>query len=259
ARRRGAERVMSDASITSVRLQQQFASAILAQHAAHGDETLLVKREAWRDVMRFLHDTPELRYDMLLDLTAVDYLAMGRTPRYEVVAHLYSLPHNQRVRLKAPVPDDDPRIDSLMPVWEGANWFEREIYDMFGITFDGHPDLRRILLYQAFEGHPLRKDYPQDKEQPLDHNAFDPSFDMNKSNELATHTRHMLWHMGPFHPAMQGVIPLSLELVGETVVDGDTELRFLHRAFEKESESHTSTQVIPYTGRLNYVPPLINN
>ena len=85
-------------------------------------------------------------------LTAVDYLTMGRTPRYEVVAHLYSLPHNQRVRLKTPVPDDDPRLDSLMPVWEGANWFEREVYDMFGLTFDGHPDLRRILLYQGFEG-----------------------------------------------------------------------------------------------------------
>ena len=250
---------MSDASITSVRLQQRFGSAILAQHTAHGDDTLVVQRAAWRDIMQFLRDDPDLRYDFLMDLTAVDYLVMGRTPRYEVVAHLYSLAHNQRVRLKAPVPDDDPRIDSLMPVWEGANWFEREIYDMFGITFDGHPDLRRILLYQGFEGHPLRKDYPQDKEQPLDHNAFDPSFYMNKRNEQGTETRHMLLHMGPSHPAMHGVIHLTLELDGETVVDGDTEIGYLHRAFEKESESHTYTQVIPYTDRLNYVSPLINN
>ena len=250
---------MSDASSTSVRLQQRFGSAILAQHAAHGDDTLVVQRAAWRDIMRFLRDDPDLRYDFLMDLTAVDHLVMGRTPRYEVVAHLYSLPHNQRVRLKAPVPDDDARIDSLMPVWEGANWFEREVYDMFGITFDGHPDLRRILLYQGFEGHPLRKDYPQDKEQPLDHNAFDPSFYMNKRNDQGTETRHMLLHMGPSHPAMHGVIHLTLELDGETVVDGDTEIGYLHRAFEKESESHTYTQVIPYTDRLNYVSPLINN
>ena len=250
---------MSDASVTSVRLQQQFGSAILAQHAAHGDDTLVVKREAWREIMRFLRDDPDLRYSFLMDLTAVDYLTMGRTPRYEVVVHLYSLPHNQRVRLKAPVPDDDPRIDSLMPVWEGANWFEREVYDMFGLTFDGHPDLRRILLYQGFEGYPLRKDYPQDKEQPLDHNAFDPSFYMNKRNDQGTETRHMLLHMGPSHPAMHGVIHLTLELDGETVVDGDTEIGYLHRAFEKESESHTYTQVIPYTDRLNYVSPLINN
>jgi len=250
---------MSDASITSVRLQQQFASAILVQHAAHGDDTLVVQREAWRDVMQFLRDDPELRYDVLMDLTAVDYLTMGRTPRYEVVAHLYSLPHNQRVRLKTPVPDDDPRLASLMPVWEGANWFEREVYDMFGLTFDGHPDLRRILLYEGFEGHPLRKDYPQDKEQPLDHNAFDPSFYENKRTEQGREMRHLFLHMGPSHPAMHGVIHLILELDGETIIDGDTEIGYLHRAFEKESESHTYTQVIPYTDRLNYVSPLINN
>ena len=125
---------MSDVSVTSARLQQQFGTAILAQHTTHGDDTLVVSRDAWRAVMRFLRDDPDLRYNFLMDLTAVDYLTLGRTPRYEVVAHLYSLPHNQRVRLKAPVPEDDPRIDSLMPVWEGANWFEREAYDMFGLT-----------------------------------------------------------------------------------------------------------------------------
>ena len=160
-----------EASVTSARLQQAFADAVLSQHAEHGDDTLTVRREAWRDVGRFLRDEPDLRYNVLMDLTAADYLTQDREPRYEVVAHLYSLAHNQRVRLKALVPEDDPRVDSLMPVWEGANWFEREVYDMFGITFDGHPDLRRILLYNGFEGHPLRKDYPQDREQPLDHNA----------------------------------------------------------------------------------------
>jgi NADH-quinone oxidoreductase subunit C/D len=250
---------MNDKSVTLTKLQQRFPQAILAQHADHGDDTATVARESWREIARFLRDDPDLRYNFLMDLTAADYLTMGRIPRYEVVAHLYSLEHNQRVRLKAPVPDDDPRIDSLMPVWEGANWFEREVYDMFGITFDGHPDLRRILLYEGFEGHPLRKDYPQEKEQPLDHNAFDPSFFESKRNAQGLETRHMLLHMGPSHPAMHGVIHLALELDGETVIDGDTEIGYLHRAFEKESESHTYTQVIPYTDRLNYVSPLINN
>jgi len=194
-----------------------------------------------------------------MDLTAVDNLTLERTPRFEVVTHLYSLPHNQRLRVKAPVPEDDPRIDSLLPVWEGANWFEREAYDMFGITFDGHHDLRRILLYEGFEGYPLRKDYPQDKEQPLQHHALDASFYQSKHNAQGTETRHMFMHMGPSHPAMHGVIHLTLELDGETVIDGDTEIGYLHRAFEKESESHTYTQVIPYTDRLNYVSPLINN
>ena len=250
---------MSPASVTLTTLQQRFPQAIVAQHAAHGDETVTVERASWRQVAQFLRDDPACRYNFLMDLTAVDYLTMGRTPRYEVVAHLYSLPHNQRLRLKTPVPDSEPRLDSLMPVWEGANWFEREIYDMFGLTFDGHPDLRRILLYEGFEGHPLRKDYPQDKEQPLDHNAFDPSFYEGKRNAQGVETRHMLLHMGPSHPAMHGVIHLTLELDGETIIDGDTEVGYLHRAFEKESESHTYTQVIPYTDRLNYVSPLINN
>lgn len=250
---------MMNASKTLTRLQQQFPQAVLAHHAEHGDDTATISREAWRDVARFLCDDADLRYDFLMDLTAADYLTMGRTPRYEVVAHLYSSLHNQRLRLKAPVPEADLHIDSLMPVWQGANWFEREVYDMFGLTFDGHPDLRRILLYEGFEGHPLRKDYPQDKEQPLDHNAFDPSFYENKQNAQGGETRHMLLHMGPSHPAMHGVIHLTLELDGETIVDGDTEVGYLHRAFEKESESHTYTQVIPYTDRLNYVSPLINN
>jgi NADH-quinone oxidoreductase subunit C/D len=250
---------MTNASKTFTKLQQQFPQAVLAHHAEHGDDTATISREAWRDVARFLRDDADLRYDFLIDLTAADYLTMGRTPRYEVVAHLYSSFHNQRMRLKAPVPEADLHIDSLMPVWQGANWFEREAYDMFGLVFDGHLDLRRILLYEGFEGHPLRKDYPQDKEQPLDHNAFDPSFYENKRNAQGGETHHMLIHMGPSHPAMHGVIHLTLELDGETVVDGDTEVGYLHRAFEKESESHTYTQVIPYTDRLNYVSPLINN
>ncbi len=250
---------MPNASKTLTKLQQQFPQTVLAHHADHGDDTVTVSRESWREISRFLRDDADLRYDFLMDVTAADYLPMGRTPRYEVVAHLYSSFHNQRLRLKAPVPEADLHIDSLMPVWKGANWFEREVYDMFGLTFDGHPDLRRILLYEGFEGHPLRKDYPQEKEQPLDHNAFDPSFYENKLHEQGGETRHMLLHMGPSHPAMHGVIHLTLELDGETIVDGDTEIGYLHRAFEKESESHTYTQVIPYTDRLNYVSPLINN
>lgn len=250
---------MSTESRTSARLKQRFAPVMLGQQTAHGEDTCTVTRASWREVMQFLRDDPDLQYNVLMDLTVVDYLAMPREARYEVVAHLYSLTHNQRIRLKAPVPDSDPRIDSLMPVWEGANWFEREAYDMFGISFDGHPDLRRILLYKGFEGHPLRKDYPQEKEQPLDHNASDPTFYMNKRNEQGIETRHMLLHMGPSHPAMHGVIHLTLELDGETIIDGDTEIGYLHRGFEKEAESHTYTQVIPYTDRLNYVSPLINN
>ena len=96
----------------------------------------------------------------------MDYLDK-RTPRFEVVYHLYSLSKNHRLRVKIPVAGEDPVVDSLTPLWKGANWLEREVWDMFGIRFRGHPDLRRILLYEQFEGYPLRKDYPVNYRQPL--------------------------------------------------------------------------------------------
>ena len=96
----------------------------------------------------------------------MDYLDK-RTPRFEVVYHLYSLSKNHRLRVKIPVAGEDPVVDSLTPLWKGADWLEREVWDMFGIRFRGHPDLRRILLYEQFEGYPLRKDYPVNYRQPL--------------------------------------------------------------------------------------------
>jgi NADH-quinone oxidoreductase subunit C len=98
-------------------------------------------------------------------VTAVDYL--GSVPRFEVVYHLYSSSRNHRLRLKVRVPEDAPRVPSVTSVWRGANWLERETYDMYGIRFDGHPNLTRIYLYPEFEGHPLRKDYPKERRQPL--------------------------------------------------------------------------------------------
>ncbi|MBI4227107.1 MAG: NADH-quinone oxidoreductase subunit C, partial [Candidatus Omnitrophica bacterium] len=91
----------------------------------------------------------------------------GASPRFEVVYHLYSLEYNRRVRLKVPVPGHDPMVESLTRLWPAANWFEREVWDMFGIRFLGHPDLKRLLMYEEFEGHPLRKDYPVNRRQPL--------------------------------------------------------------------------------------------
>jgi NADH-quinone oxidoreductase subunit C len=128
--------------------------------------------------MRQLKEDAELRMNFLVDLTAVDYL--GRDPRFEVVYHLRSFPagsHSDprhsgaRLRVKAPLSDPDdgsnPVIDSIVSLWAGANWFEREVWDLYGIKFRGHPDLRRILMYEEFIGHPLRKDYPKERRQPL--------------------------------------------------------------------------------------------
>jgi len=125
------------------------------------DETTIhVRREAYREVCRFLRDHARLSFNFLSDTTAVDMLRLRESPRFDVVAHLYSLPNRVRLRIKAGCDDGEP-VPSLTPLWNGANWMEREIYDMFGIILEGHPNLRRILLPDDWdEGHPLRKDYP---------------------------------------------------------------------------------------------------
>jgi NADH-quinone oxidoreductase subunit C len=147
------------------RLREGIADAVLASHAFRGDATAIVPREKLLEVCRFLCDDAELRFDMLVDVTAVDYL--GRIPRFEVVYHLYSLPLNHRMRIKVALEEGDARLPSLIPIWAGANWLERETWDLYGIVFEGHPELRRIYLYEEFQGHPLRKDYPKEKRQPL--------------------------------------------------------------------------------------------
>ena len=147
------------------RLLEALPDAVHATHAQHGDATAVVDAARIVPVLRLLRDEAGLEFDMLSDMTAVDWL--GESPRFELVYHLYSTVRNHRVRVKARVPEESPEIDSAIPVWPAANWLEREIWDLYGIRFRGHPDLRRLLLYEEFEGHPLRKDYPKERRQPL--------------------------------------------------------------------------------------------
>lgn len=149
-------------------LKAKFGDAILETHSQFGDDTAVVLASKWKEICRFLRDDPAMGFDMAVDLCGVDY--PDRTPRFEVVLHLYSVAKRHRLRLKARVGDsegDEAEIDTVTDVWVGVNWFEREAYDLMGITFKGHPDLRRILMYPEFVGHPLRKDYPANKTQPL--------------------------------------------------------------------------------------------
>ena len=152
------------------RLTARFGERIVETRDDRGDSTVVVDRAAFMELLRFSRDEPDLRFDVLMDLTAVDYAKFpGREdgPRFEVVYHLYSLPGNHRLRVKVRVEEDDPVVPSATPLWPIANWFEREVWDMFGIRFAGHPDLRRLLMYEEFHGHPLRKDYPVNRRQPL--------------------------------------------------------------------------------------------
>ena len=154
------------------RVQQQFSAGIIETHAFRGDETAIIRPASLRAVAGFLKETPELDFNFLMDLTAVDYLFYtgGRIQkefRFEVVYHFLSLEHNHRIRIKVPVDEKAPEVDSLVDLWPSANWYEREVWDMYGIRFKGHPNLKRILMYEQFQGHALRKDYPVNKRQPL--------------------------------------------------------------------------------------------
>jgi NADH-quinone oxidoreductase subunit C len=179
-------------------LRERFGEAILGSHTYRGDATVLVRRESLVEVARALKEEPAFQMSFLMDLTAVDYLMFGQKPtrgffspsgvqvrpkpeipdedpwpgplapgRFAVVYHFYSLRLKHRVRVEVILQEEDPNVDTLTSLWGGANWLEREVWDMFGIQFNGHPDLRRILMYEQFEGHPLRKDYPVKKRQPL--------------------------------------------------------------------------------------------
>lgn len=174
---------------------------VLGTHAYRGQETVMLAREGLLEVARFLRDDPAMRFDLLMDLTCVDYVRFGRAPssaptlatpsplpyamtptpsaerwergvsndayRFDVVYHVYSVVHHHRLRVKVPLTAADPVVDSLTGLWASANWFEREAWDMFGVVFRGHPNLTRLLMYEGFQGHPLRKDYPTNKRQPL--------------------------------------------------------------------------------------------
>jgi NADH/F420H2 dehydrogenase subunit C len=140
------------------RIQQAFPEAVLRVSSFRGETTLHLRAEDLLPVCRFLHGDPESAFDYLVDLCGAD--DHPGEPRFQVVYHLASLKTKLRLRLKIFLPGESPRASSVVPVWKGADWLEREAYDMYGITFEGHPDLRRILLTPEWEGYPLRKDYP---------------------------------------------------------------------------------------------------
>lgn len=141
------------------KIKERHPSDIREIKEFRGQVSVILKKDNIKEILRYLHDAPELNFDFLEDLCGVDYLGK-KEPRFEVVYHLFSMSHRHSIRLRAEVPEEDCSIESVVDIWKGANWHERECYDLFGIQFKGHPDLRRILLPEDWTGHPLRKDYP---------------------------------------------------------------------------------------------------
>jgi len=144
---------------------RKFPDDIIDSHNRLGNETVIIKKEALLKVCAFIKENRQLKMDMLVDLTCVDY--PEEAERFMMVYHFYSTENKYRLRVKAPVEEEDPYIDSLTGMWLNSNWPEREVYDMFGVKFNEHPNLKRLLMYESFEGHPLRKDYAITKRQPL--------------------------------------------------------------------------------------------
>lgn len=150
------------------KIRSSFPNLVTEALKQQSDEVVVIKKEGVRDVCNVLKNDPAFRFNVLMDLFAVDYLFWEeREFRFEVVYNLFSAPANKRLFIKARIPESDLAIDSVTSLWPAANWYEREVWDMFGIGFNGHPNLKRILMYEGFEGHPLRKDYPYNKRQPL--------------------------------------------------------------------------------------------
>ena len=250
------------------RLREHFPSDVLTGSVYRGDASLSVPADRLLEVARFVKEDPHLRFDMPIDVTAVDYI--GQRPRFEVVYHLLSTVHHHRLRLKARAPGENPVIPSVTPIWVGANWLERETYDMYGIQFSGHPDLRRIYLYDEFQGYPLRKDYPKEKRQPLigpgssraeltDTHPYSTDLPQLVGGRGMLDTELLRVQIGPSHPATHGTVRIVMDLDGETIVNADVQVGFLHRGFEKECESGYYYQAIPYTDRLNYCSSILCN
>ncbi len=257
-------------NLTAQKLTERFGEEVLEVIDFKGETTAVCKKGQLQDILTFLRDDTDLAYDRLTDLTAVDYSEYPgpeQDARFNVVYHLYSHPHNKRFRVRALVDEETCSIDSACPVWKGAEWPEREVFDMFGLQFKGHPDLRRILMPVNFRDYPLRKDYPLHGKGERDVIApEDPGFEGNPffdkddgGNKDPLASERMVLNLGPQHPATHGTLRLTLELEGERIVRCIPDIGYLHTGFEKLGEHHNYNQWVTVTDRMNYLSPLCNN
>ncbi|MEN6373005.1 MAG: NADH-quinone oxidoreductase subunit D [Armatimonadota bacterium] len=253
-------------------VRQNFPDAVLESDAANGELVLKIAPESLVAISQFLKDQPELSFDYPASITGVDW-----NDRMEMLYHLTSLSTGKKVVLKTDLDHENPEVESVVPVWKGADWQEREVYDLLGVRFTGHPNLKRILLPEGWEGYPLRKDYviPEDDRHFLpkdwselgedDPKAEEPVCYKTPGGELVCdepgrlRTEEIQLSMGPQHPSTHGVLRLEVVLDGEIVVDCRPDVGYLHRGIEKLAEMRTYIQFIPITDRLDYLSSMLNN
>ena len=267
---------MSDTPLLIQELHGRFGEATVSTEPTDDGVPLLwVSKDKICDVLRYLKTETEKPFRTLYDLTAIDERV--RTHRqnqpdgdFTVVYHLLSYERNADVRLKVALQDEYPSIQTVTDIWPSANWYEREVWDMFGVTFEGHPHLRRILMPPTWEGHPLRKEHPAratemgkyelpDEKQDMEQEAlqFRPEdWGMQAQGE---NSDYMFLNLGPQHPGTHGVLRFALQLDGEEILDVVPDIGYHHRGAEKMGERQSWHTFIPYTDRIDYLGGVMNN
>jgi NADH-quinone oxidoreductase subunit C/D len=240
-----------------------------------GIPTIWIKRETLTDALSYLKNDIYSPYKMLYDLTAVDERTRSRINEasgndFTIIYHLLSFDRNEDVRIKVPIKENDLELPSITHLWQNADWYEREVFDMFGVKFEGHPHLRRILMPLTWEGHPLRKEHParatemgpfQLPEEKALHEQdvmqFNPD-DWGLQRE-GDNDEFMFLNLGPQHPGTHGVLRLVLQLDGEEILHVVPDIGFHHRGAEKMGERQSWHTFIPYTDRVDYLGGVLNN
>jgi len=250
-------------------------SAFTLQETRDRFPTVWVAKEKAPDVLRFLKKDLDSPFRMLYDLTAIDererrHRSGQPEADFTVVYHLLSFDRNDDLRIKVPLTGEFPSLPSITSVWPAADWYEREVFDMFGIRFDGHPNLRRILMPDTWQGHPLRKEHPA---RATDMDPFKLPEDKALAEQEALRFRPEDWgmkdregdtdlmflNMGPQHPGTHGVLRVVLQLEGERIVDAVCDIGYHHRGAEKMGERQSWHTYIPYTDRIDYLGGVMNN
>ncbi|WP_035349651.1 NADH-quinone oxidoreductase subunit C/D [Edaphobacter aggregans] len=266
---------MASGFVLEQELQQELGDTAAPQSVRDDIPTFWVAKNNIHETIRSLRFNVPLPYTMLFDLTAID--ERGRIHRddqppsdFSVVYHLYSYERNSYVRLKVALSDGQPVLPTITDIFPAANWYEREVWDMFGVVFDGHPHLERILMPRSWSGHPLRKDHPA---RATEMGPFRLTTEKEDAEQQALQFRPEEWGMsrehdgldflflnvGPQHPGTHGVLRIALQLDGEVIVDAVPDIGFHHRGAEKMGERQTWHTYIPYTDRVDYLGGVMNN
>jgi NADH-quinone oxidoreductase subunit C/D len=258
-------------------LRERFgAGTIVPQPTRDGMPTVWVSAENAPEVLGYLKTGIPGPYPMLYDLTAIDERVRSNRQGqpesdFTVLYHLLSFERNEDLRVKVPLKGENPSVPSVVGIWPAANWYEREAWDMFGVSFEGHPNLRRILMPAFWQGHPLRKDHParatemgpfrlptEEEEAEERTLRFRPE-DWGMAAAEERDTDYLFLNLGPQHPGTHGLLRLILELDGEEIVDTVADIGYHHRGAEKMGERQSWHTFIPYTDRIDYLAGVMNN